>query len=383
MDLEYLEVTTDYDKTIEKARSIIKGMLKNINKCKRESVSAQYITAALQCGGSDAFSGISANPLQGNVAKRIIKQGGKAVLGETDELIGSGSYILDKVRDLETAKKFIELQDHYDKWTSYHGMSAQSNPSGGNIFRGLYNITIKSLGAAMKKNKDVRLDYCLEYGEGCNENRGYYFMDSPGNDIESVAGQVATGCNVVMFSTGNGSITNHPFVPIIKLMTTTNRFKQMSGDIDINAGEYIDGKPLEKLTDETIDKLYRVCSGEKTRGELAEHSQTQIWREWYNKSEEDYKKTMNRKKPSHSPYNISDKTNCSITFNGIKVPEKDEISCNRIGLILPTNLCSSQIAVKFADELNAELEKEEKKKAPKKAKTSCIILLLFYSTSLM
>ena len=105
-------------------------------------------------------------------------------------------------------------QCRYEETANQHGVSAQSNPSGGNFYRGLYNIAIKSLGAAMKKSEETVLEGVLEYGERLDGRKGYYFMDSPGNDIESVTGQVASGCNVVLFSTGNGSITNHPFVPI-------------------------------------------------------------------------------------------------------------------------------------------------------------------------
>lgn len=133
---------------------------------------------------------------------------------ELDELIGADAYILSKVPSLEVARRFMMTQRRYEETANQHGVSAQSNPSGGNFYRGLYNIAIKSLGAAMKKSEETVLEGVLEYGERLDGRKGYYFMDSPGNDIESVTGQVACGCNVVMFSTGNGSITNHPFVPI-------------------------------------------------------------------------------------------------------------------------------------------------------------------------
>lgn len=170
---------------------------------------------ALQCGGSDAFSGVTANPLQGAVAEYVILRGGSAVLAETDELIGADSYILHRVASREVVKEFQAMQAHYEAEANIHGVSAQANPSGGNFYRGLYNIALKSLGAAMKKPEDIRLEGVLKYSERINNRcHGYYFMDSPGNDIESVTGQVAGGCNIIMFSTGNGSITNFPFVPI-------------------------------------------------------------------------------------------------------------------------------------------------------------------------
>lgn len=138
----------------------------------------------------------------------------RSLAHESDELIGADAYILDKVPSLDVAKRFMATQAHYEHVANLHGVSAQANPSGGNFYRGLYNIAIKSLGAAMKKSAETVLEGVLDYAERVGERRGYFFMDTPGNDIESVTGQVAGGCNVVMFSTGNGSITNHPFVPI-------------------------------------------------------------------------------------------------------------------------------------------------------------------------
>ena len=177
------------------------------------------LCVALQCGGSDAFSGITANPLQGAIAEHLIHRGGSAILAETDELMGADAYILDKVSSMETAKAFMTTQDHYEALANLHGVSGQANPSGGNFYRGLYNITLKSLGAAMKKTENTRLEGVLKYAERIGARpRGYYFMDTPGNDIESVTGQVAGGCNLIMFSTGNGSITNFPFVPISFLL---------------------------------------------------------------------------------------------------------------------------------------------------------------------
>lgn len=184
-------------------------------KTKRFPQPLASLCVALQCGGSDAFSGITANPLQGAIAEHLIHRGGSAILAETDELMGADAYILDKVRNVETAKAFMATQAHYEAVANLHGVSGQANPSGGNFYRGLYNITLKSLGAAMKKTENTRLEGVLRYAERIGEKpRGYYFMDTPGNDIESVTGQVAGGCNVIMFSTGNGSITNFPFVPI-------------------------------------------------------------------------------------------------------------------------------------------------------------------------
>lgn len=193
----------------------IRSVIPQALAAQRSAQPVASLCLALQCGGSDAFSGITANPLQGSIAEKVIHRGGSAILAETDELIGADAYILDKVKDVATARQFMATQARYEHTANVMGVSAQANPSGGNFYRGLYNIAIKSLGAAMKKTANTRLEGVLEYSERIGANgAGYYFMDTPGNDIESVTGQVAGGCTVILFSTGNGSITNFPFVPI-------------------------------------------------------------------------------------------------------------------------------------------------------------------------
>ena len=180
----------------------------------RRVAPASALRIALQCGGSDAFSGISANPLIGAVAQTLITHGGMAVQAETDELMGAEAYFLRRVADRRVAESFLALLARFRARLEAHGESAEGNPSAGNNYRGLYNIALKSVGAGMKKAPEVRLDGVGEYAELLEgRGRGFFFMDSPGNDLESVAGQVAAGCQVIFFTTGNGAVTNHPFRP--------------------------------------------------------------------------------------------------------------------------------------------------------------------------
>merc|ERR1711871_784738 len=145
-----------------------------------------------------------------------------------------------------------------------------------------------SIGAGKKKHADVRLDYVIDYSEPLTAfandegtaRTGYVFMDSPGNDLESIAGQVAAGSNVIYFTTGNGSITNFPFVPTVKLVTSSGRFKLMQTDMDVNAGEYLDGRPMESCGADLVDLTLAVAGGQRTLGEKAGHSQVSIWRNW-------------------------------------------------------------------------------------------------------
>ena len=246
---------------------------------RRSELPLSALNIALQCGGSDAFSGISGNPLAGAVAREVIAAGGGAILAETDELIGAERYVLSSVKDRSTAAAFLEQVERFKAWTARHGQSAAGNPSGGNKLRGLYNITLKSIGAAAKKAPDVPLAGVAEYGAPVT-GPGLRFMDSPGNDLESVAGQVASGSNLVFFVTGNGSITNFPFVPTVKFVTTTPRYELLPREMDVNAGRYLDGEPMDALTGEVLEQTLRVASGERTKGELAGHSQVSIWRDW-------------------------------------------------------------------------------------------------------
>ena len=156
-------------------------------------------------------------------------------------------------------------------------MTPESNPSGGNKLRGLYNITLKSLGAVHKKDPRTRIDHVIDYAQPLSAP-GFYFMDSPGNDLEGIAGQVGAGCNLFLFVTGNGSITNFPFVPTLKITTTTRRHQLLVHEMDINAGRYLDGEPMEALAAEALDLVIATASGQRSRGEHAGHSQVSLWR---------------------------------------------------------------------------------------------------------
>ena len=154
---------------------------------RREMRPVSDLTLALQCGGSDAFSGVSGNPLAGQLAREVVRRGGAAVLAETDELITAESWVLRSVKDREVARAFVDKVRIFRERLAAHGQTAEANPSGGNLWRGLTGISLKSLGAGMKKPVDVRLDGVLDYAERL-QSCGYMFMDSPGNDLESLAG---------------------------------------------------------------------------------------------------------------------------------------------------------------------------------------------------
>ena len=348
-----------FDRDLAGGAEVINGWLDSVNSVPRTEQSLEHIKIALQCGGSDAFSGVSGNPLAAYVAKEVIRYGGCANLAETDELIGSEAYVLQNARDLQTARKFLNTIERFKERAAWHGHSTEANPSGGNNFRGLYNIAIKSIGAAMKRHPEVCLDYVIDYSE-LMENPGYYFMDSPGNDLESIAGQVASGSNMIFFVTGNGSITNFPFVPTLKIVTTTGRYEMLEKDMDVNAGAYLDGTPMEALGESMLDLTVDVASGERSVGEKAGHSQVSLWRDWKQTGPVDLNPflTESELKPGDplpidtSLVGVTSETRRSEKLQFRALQTEDGCRTDQVGLILPTSLCSGQIAQMIARRCN-------------------------------
>lgn len=351
---KFVSLAGSFEEELDKGEALVKEWLPAVNAMQRTPESIRHLRIGLQCGGSDAFSGISANPLLGWVSERLVRYGGAASLAETDELIGAEPYIMSKVRNVETARKFLELLDRFKERTSWHGASAEGNPSGGNKYRGLYNIYLKSIGAAMKKDPTTRIDYATEYGELMKEG-GFYFMDSPGNDLESIAGQVAAGCNMIFFTTGNGSITNFPYVPTVKVVTTTRRFQLLSNDMDVNAGQYLEGKSMDELGEEVFELALRIASGQRSVGEKAGHAQVQIWRNWQQNDASRLKALLDAPAPTGAPIDIQ--ANAATLANPIQFTltrHRDRQSSDSIGLILPTSLCAGQVAGMITQRLNKQ-----------------------------
>ncbi|HEX5847809.1 MAG TPA: UxaA family hydrolase, partial [Rubrobacter sp.] len=347
---EFMSLEGSFRKDLERAKTVVGGWLGEVDAARRTEVPASELKIGLQCGGSDAFSGVSANPLVAWVGREIVRNGGGVNLAETDELIGAERYVLENVRDLQTARRFLSCVERFKERVSWHGHTAEDNPSGGNNFRGLYNISIKSIGAAMKKHPDVRIDQVIEYAQRMDEG-GFYFMDSPGNDLESVAGQVAAGANMIFFTTGNGSITNFPFVPTIKFVTTTGRYELLSRDMDVNAGAYLDGTPMDDLGRETFERTLRAASGEKTVGERAGHAQVSIWRDWKQTSGENLDLLENEAEPDGRPLPVKPGVpDVEFSFEAIQSGRGPVV--DQIALVMPTSLCSGQISRRIANRLN-------------------------------
>lgn len=350
--LEFLTRAGSVADDLARAERLLHSWVPVVAAVRRTEQPLSALSIALQCGGSDAFSGISANPLAGAVAREVVRHGGSAILAETDELIGAEDYILSNVRDLDTAHRFLAVVERFKEQVRRHGHTAETNVSGGNLWRGLYNISIKSLGAARKRDPQVRLDHVLEYGERLTEP-GYAFMDSPGNDLESVAGQVATGATVVFFTTGNGSITNFPFVPTVKLVSTSGRFGMLPDEMDVDAGAFLTGTPMDTLTRDVLDRTVEVASGRRTAGERAGHSQVSLWRDWQ----------LGVDAPAAVPGADSPSeealTSAALALLSRPVERRlvetlrSAVPPRDVGLIMPTSICSGQVARGIAAELDA------------------------------
>ena len=346
----FQRIEGSYESEMARAVSRIDGWLPEVAAAVRTPEPAGALRLALQCGGSDAFSGVSGNALAGWVAREVIRHGGSANLAETDELIGAEPYVLENVRDAATARRFLDKVENFKRYAANHGATAEGNPSGGNNFRGLYNIALKSLGAARKKDPEVRLDYVIDYGQPMRSS-GYYFMDSPGNDLESIAGQVASGSNLILFVTGNGSITNFPFVPTLKFVTTTGRFELLANEMDVNAGRYNDGTEMDALGAETFDLALDIASGQRSKGELAGHAQVSIWRDWPRTSTSGLRELRARPEPDGRPLPVQEAPPLAVAFDGVRTERG--VATDQIALVMPTSLCSGQVARLIADDLDA------------------------------
>jgi altronate dehydratase len=333
---------------------ILRGWLPEVAALRRTDEPVAELRIALQCGGSDAFSGVSGNPLAGAVMHEVIRHGGTAVLTETDESMGAEGYLLRNVRDRATARAFIAALDAFREKLAWHGLTPESNPSAGNRFRGLYNIALKSLGAVHKKDPRTRLDTVIAYAQPLVPipSPGFTFMNGPGNDLEGIAGQVGAGCNLIVFVTGNGSVTNFPFVPTLKITTTTRRHQLLIREMDLNAGRYLDGESMESLTAEGFELVLATASGRKTKGEHAGHSQMSLWRNWRQTDTSRLAELRARSAPDGRPLAIlGGDTGDAPALHALRCG--DRFATERVGLVLPTSLCAGQIARLAAERLNA------------------------------
>lgn len=253
-------------RTVETGIAMVREMLPEVNRATRESCPASELMVALQCGGSDALSGVTANPALGHACDLLVAQGGTGVLAETPEIYGAEHLLIRRAIDNATGKRLIGLIDWWQDYTARNHGSMDNNPSPGNKKGGLTTILEKSLGAA-SKGGTTPLTGVFKYAEPVTA-RGFTFMDSPGYDPASVTGQIASGCNLVTFTTGRGSAFGSKPSPCIKIATNTEMYERLMSDMDINAGAMLtEGQSLEEKGREIYDMLLKVASGNPSKSE--------------------------------------------------------------------------------------------------------------------
>ena len=252
--------------TIDKGVDMVCAMMPMVGAAKRQKAPASALTLALQCGGSDAYSGITANPALGLAADMLVRHGGTAILSETPEIYGAEHLLIKRAVDQKISDKLLNRIQWWEDYTANLGGEMNNNPSPGNKAGGLTTIFEKSLGAVAKAGTTNLIDV-YEYAEPVTQ-KGFVFMDSPGNDPVSVTGQVASGANMVCFTTGRGSVFGFKPVPSIKIATNSAVYKRMTEDMDINAGEIVDGTAsLEEMGDRIFQYILEVASGKKSLSE--------------------------------------------------------------------------------------------------------------------
>ncbi|MBS1566469.1 MAG: altronate dehydratase, partial [Bacteroidetes bacterium] len=244
----------------EAIRQTFKGLVE-INKQERQPFPLQELTIGVKCGGSDGFSGISANPAVGYASDLLVALGGKVLLAEFPELCGAEQDLIDRCVSREAAEKFIHLMETYDQQARQVGSGFHMNPSPGNIKDGLITDAIKSTGAARKGGTSPVVDV-LDYTEPATKP-GLSLVCTPGNDVEATTGKAASGATLILFTTGLGTPTGNPVAPTIKLSTNSRLAKSMSDIIDIDTGSIISGeKTIEQMGMEILEYCIKVASGE-------------------------------------------------------------------------------------------------------------------------
>lgn len=261
-----IQTTGGHTRTIERGVELIGQMLEEVNRIERSECPASALSLALQCGGSDAWSGITANPALGHAADLLVRQGGTAVLAETPEIYGAEHLLTQRAASDDIADELMARIAWWQEYVGRNNGSLDNNPSPGNKLGGLTTILEKSLGA-VAKGGTTQLNGVLRYAEPINRS-GFLFMDSPGYDPASVTGQIATGCNLVAFTTGRGSTFGSKPAPCLKIATNTDMYRQLSDDMDINAGTIVsEGDSVADVGQRIYDRLLEVASGSTTLSE--------------------------------------------------------------------------------------------------------------------
>ena len=265
-------------KTIQKGVQIASQIIKEIEKTPVEKIPISELIVGVKCGGSDATSGLCSNPALGKAADAILHAGGTIVMGETTEIIGAEHLVASKAINEEVKEKLYKCVENFEKEVERMGVSMRGgNPSPGNIAGGLSTIEEKSLGCISKAGT-AELQGVIDFAAAL-PGKGYYFMDSPGNDIECVTGMAATGVQIVCFTTGRGTPTGNPIIPVIKITANELTGQRMADNIDIDVSSVLKGaESLDEAGKRIFNLILEVANGEKTKAEILGHQEFGISR---------------------------------------------------------------------------------------------------------
>ena len=265
-------------KAIAKGKKLLAEMVKRAQSLKRRKVGLDRLILATECGGSDAFSGLTANPAVGLVSDRLVGAGGTVILSETTEFVGAEHVLAKRGRTKGIGRKLVRMTEQVVREALALGVDlVGANPTPGNLVGGITTLEEKSLGCIFKGGT-TRIEEVLGYAYSPTR-RGLVVMDTPGNDVSSVTGMVAGGAQAVVFTTGRGTPTGHPIAPVIKVATNTGMFRRMRDNMDVNAGTAIGGREtIRDVGDKLFDLLLRVASGRLTKAERLGHREFAIQR---------------------------------------------------------------------------------------------------------
>lgn len=262
---------------IEQGLKAVEEMLPEVNKTTRSDCNLSELILGVKCGGSDGFSGLSANPSLGYCSDLLVRQRGSVLITEVPEFCGAEHIFAARARNAEVAQDIYDLVDWYVASAGRVGSKLNDNPSPGNKAGGLLNIAIKSLGA-LAKSGTTRVEGCLPYAQPPTR-KGLHLMQGPGYDQESTPGLVAAGAQIVVFTTGRGTTIGNAIAPVIKLSSNTTTYERMRGDLDLSAGGVIDGtETIEEVGRRVYEHVRRVASGEiLSKAEETGHREFQVW----------------------------------------------------------------------------------------------------------
>ncbi|MCJ7736472.1 MAG: altronate dehydratase family protein [Anaerolineae bacterium] len=252
-------------KTIAAGIDTVGEMLPLVGAAQRVHVPISELCVALQCGGSDSWSGVTANPVVGLVADEIVRSGGTVLLGETPEIYGAEHLLTRRVISQDIGSKLVRQIKWWEQHARRMGMEINNNPSPGNKVGGLTTIHEKSLGAVAKAGCTPLIDV-YDYAEPVS-TRGFNFMNTPGNDWTAIAGQVAGGCTLILFTTGRGSVFGFKPSPVIKIASNSTMYHHMVDDMDLNAGRVLEGETLCDVANDLLDTTIAIASGLPSKSE--------------------------------------------------------------------------------------------------------------------